>query len=100
MRDLEVIKEDPRGTSSKCPRCGGKLVEYRHRVLRYEKCGFIDDRDVIATINLYRKYIFKHSRCGVSGVALNASKPDENPRGMQRKRDEAMTSNHINLYES
>jgi len=29
-------------------------------------------------------------RCGVSGVALNASKPDENPSGVQRKRDDAM----------
>jgi putative transposase len=99
-RDLEIVKIDPRGTSSKCPICGSRLVEEEYRVLRCRKCDFIGDRDVIATINLYKKYIFKHSRCGVSGVALNASKPDENPRGMQRKKDEAMTSNHINLYES
>jgi len=37
------------------------------------------------------------SRCGVSGVALNAPKPDENPSGMQGNRDDAMT---IKQYES
>jgi len=37
-----------------------------------------------------------NSRCGVSGVALNASKPDENLSEMRGNRDEAMKSNHIN----
>jgi putative transposase len=91
-RDLEVVKVNPRGTSSKCPRCGGRLVEYGHRVLRCRKCGFVGDRDVTATINIYKKYISKHSRCGVFGVAPNAPKPDENPSGMQGNRDEAMTT--------
>jgi putative transposase len=91
-RDLEVVKINPRGTSSKCPRCGGKLVEDGYRVLRCRKCGFIGDRDVTATINIYKKYMSKYSRCGVSGVALNAPKPDENPSGMQGNKDEAMTT--------
>jgi len=95
-RNLEVVKINPRGTSSKCPRCSGKLVECGHRVLRCRKCGFLGDRDVVATINLYRKYISKHSRCGVSGVALNAPKPDENPSGMRGNKDEAMKN--IKLY--
>jgi putative transposase len=91
-RNLRVAKIDPRGTSSKCPRCSGKLVEYGHRVLRCRKCGFIGDRDVTATINIYKKYISKHSRCGVPGVAPNAPKPDENPSGMQGNKNEAMTT--------
>ena len=41
-----------------------------------------------------------NSRCGVSGVALNASKPNEVPSGMQGNRDEAMKSNHINTHKS
>ena len=41
-----------------------------------------------------------HSRCGVSGVALNAPKPDENLSGMQGNKDEAMKSNHINPHKS
>jgi hypothetical protein len=31
-------------------------------------------------------------RCGVSGVALKAPKPDENPSGMQGNKNEAMTT--------
>jgi putative transposase len=96
-RNLEAIKINPKATSSKCPRCGRKLAEYGYKVLRCRKCGFIGDRDVIATINLYKKYIKKYSRCGVPGVTLNTPKPDENPSGMQGKRDEAMK--HIKLYE-
>jgi putative transposase len=100
-RNLQVAKIDPRGTSSKCPRCGGRLVEDGYRVLRCRKCGFVGDRDVTATINIYKKYISKHSKCGVSGVAPNAPKPDENPSGMQGNRDEAMTtSSYMNSYES
>jgi hypothetical protein len=38
-----------------------------------------------------------NSRCGVSGVTLNAPKPDENLSGMQGNRDEAMTTKQ---YES
>ena len=90
-RDLEVVKINPKGTSSKCPRCGGRLVEDGYRVLRCRKCGFIGDRDVTATINIYKKYVSKYSRCGVSGVAPNAPKPDENPSGMQGNKNEAMT---------
>jgi len=90
-RGIEVAKVNPRGTSSKCPRCGKKLAKYGHRVLRCRKCSFIGDRDVVAVINLYKKFISKHSRCGVPGVALNAPKPDENPSGVQGKRDDVMT---------
>jgi putative transposase len=79
-RNLEVVKVNPRGTSSKCPRCGGKLVKYEHRVLRCRECCFMGDRDVTATLNLYRRYISKYSRCGVSGVAPNASKVWMRPR--------------------
>ena len=42
--------------------------------------------------------VSKHSRCGVSGVALNAPKPDEAPSGMQGKRDEA--NDYRELYPS
>jgi len=101
-RGLEIVKVDPRGTSSKCPRCGGKLVENGYRVLRCRKCSFIGDRDVTATINLYKKYVSRYSRCGVPGVALNAPKPDEAPSGMRGNRDEAMKniSSCMNSYES
>jgi putative transposase len=98
-RGLEVVKVNPRGTSSRCPRCGGRLVEYRYRVLRCGRCGFAGDRDVIATVNLYKKYVSRYSRCGVPGVALNAPEPDEDPSGMRGNRDEVMTaSTYISLH--
>jgi putative transposase len=100
-RNLEVVKINPKGTSSKCPRCNRKLVENKHRVLKCRKCGFIGDRDFIATLNLYRKYISKYSRCRAPGVAPNAPKPNENTSGMRGNKDEAMpTSSYMNSYES
>jgi putative transposase len=85
-RNLEVDKVDPRGKSSRCPRCGGRLVEDGYRVLRCRRCGFVGDRDVTATLNLYRRYVSKCSRCGVSGVAPNAPKPYEVPSRMRGER--------------
>jgi putative transposase len=94
-RNIKVVKINPKGTSSKCPICGDKLVENGNRVLGCKRCNFIGDRDVIATINLYKKY--KYLRCGIPGVALNAPKSDENPSGMQGNKNEAMRN--IKLYE-
>jgi putative transposase len=101
-RGLEVVKVNPRGTSSRCPRCGGRLLECGHRVLRCRRCGFVGDRDVVATLNLYRRYMSKYPRCGVPGVAPNAPEPDEAPSGMRGNGDEAMktTSSYMNLYKS
>ncbi|MCQ5337154.1 MAG: RNA-guided endonuclease TnpB family protein [Candidatus Methanomethylicia archaeon] len=101
-RNLEVVKVNPKSTSSKCPRCGGKLVKYGHRVLRCGECGFIGDRDVAATLNICKKYVSKCSRCGVLGVALNAPEPDENPSGVRGNKGDAMknTSSYMNLCES
>jgi hypothetical protein len=70
-------------------------------VLRCRKCSFIGDRDVTATVNLYRRYVSRYPRCGVPGVAPNAPEPDEDPSGMRGNGDEAMTaSSYMNSYES
>jgi len=100
-RGLEVARVNPRRTSSKCPKCGSKLADSGFRILRCSKCNYIGDRDVVATINLYKKLIL-HPRCGGLGVPPNAPKPDENPSGMQGNKDEAMkiTSTHINSHKS
>lgn len=82
-RGLRVAKVNPRGTSSECPRCGSKLAENGYRALRCNNCNYIGDRDVVAVINLYKKFTF-HSRCGAPGVALNAPEqmqPQEAMRG-------------------
>jgi len=55
---------------------------------------------VVATINLFKKFSSKYSRCEESRVSLNALKPDETLSGMRGNRDEAMKSNHINPHKS
>ena len=95
-RGLETVYVSPRKTSSRCPRCGGKLVEAGYRILKCKSCGFIGDRDIIACMNLFTRY----SRCGVPGVTLNAPKPDENPSGMQGNKNEEMTTTNINPYQT
>jgi putative transposase len=94
-RNLQVIKISPRGTSSKCPKCSKKLVENEHRILVCKRCGFMGDRDVVATMNLYKKFMSKYSRCGVSGVALNTPKQMQTQEAMRGNKYEAMT---IKLY--
>ena len=64
-KGLETIYVNPRKTSSRCPRCGGKLVEAGYRVLKCKNCGFVGDRDVVACMNLFTRY----SRCGGLGGA-------------------------------
>ena len=60
-KGLETIYVSPRKTSSRCPRCGARLVEAGYRALKCQECSFIGNRDVIACINLFIRY----PRCGV-----------------------------------
>ena len=50
---------DPRGTSSRCPRCGAKLVEVGHRRLRCPNCGLEADRDTIVILNIEGRALSK-----------------------------------------
>jgi len=97
-RGLRVVKVSPRGTSSKCPRCCSRLVEDEYRTLKCSKCSFIGDRDVVATINLYKRFMF-YSRCGEPGVSLNAPEQMQAQEAMRGNKDEAM-KNHINSYKT
>jgi len=99
-RGLGVAGVNPRGTSSKCPKCSSKLVEDGYRTLRCRNCGFIGNRDVIATINLYMRFSSKYSRCGEPGVSPNAPEQMQTQEVMRGNKDEAMKSNHINLNKS
>ncbi|PUA31599.1 MAG: transposase [Candidatus Terraquivivens tikiterensis] len=53
LNGLPVIYVNPKGTSSLCPVCGGKLAPNGHRLVSCE-CGYEDDRDVIACLNMLR----------------------------------------------
>jgi len=56
-RGVPIVKVDPRNTSSKCPFCGSKLMRGNApRQLRCPRCGFRAGRDVVAVLNLEKKY--------------------------------------------
>jgi putative transposase len=55
LEGLPVVYVNPRGTSSLCPICGGRLrAPNRHRRLKCRKCRYEDDRDVIGCLNMLR----------------------------------------------
>jgi putative transposase len=57
-RGVPVVKVDPKNTSSKCPFCGSKLMRGNApRQLKCPRCGFRAGRDVVAVLNLERKYL-------------------------------------------
>jgi len=56
---VPVVVVEPRGTSSKCPRCGGKMKENGYRLLRCPACRFEADRDTVAVLNIERKALSK-----------------------------------------
>jgi len=58
-RGVLVVVVDPRGTSTTCPRCGGKMEEVRYRFMRCIACGFEEDRDVVAVLNIERRALLK-----------------------------------------
>ncbi|MBP1449457.1 MAG: transposase [Thermoproteus sp.] len=51
-RGIPAERVPARGTSSRCPADGSKLVEVGYRTLRCPRCGLIADRDLIAALNI------------------------------------------------
>jgi len=58
-RGVPAVVVDPRGTSTTCPKCGGKMEEVGHRQMRCAACGFEEDRDVVAVLNIERRALLK-----------------------------------------
>ena len=60
-----VVKVSPKNTSRTCPRCGYVAKTRVGRVYKCPKCGFELDRQKLASINIYLKYLrmrgFPHS---------------------------------------
>jgi len=54
-RGVLVIEVDPRGTSTTCPKCGGKMKEVEYRRMKCTACGFEAGRDVVAILNIEKK---------------------------------------------
>lgn len=62
LRGIPVIYVDPSGTSTTCPKCGSKMVQVEDPVLGKRtmvctnpKCGFKEDRDTVALMNLVKR---------------------------------------------
>ena len=53
LNGIQVVYVNPHKTSSLCPICGGKLVPNGQRLLKC-MCGYENDRDVIACLNMLR----------------------------------------------
>jgi putative transposase len=55
LEGLPVVYVNPKGTSTLCPICGEKLIASNgHRQLKCSKCGYEEDRDVTACLNMLR----------------------------------------------
>jgi len=46
---------EPKGTSTKCPRCSSKMRENGYRVFKCLRCGFEADRDTVAILNIEKR---------------------------------------------
>jgi len=57
-KGVPIMRVDPRNTSSICPICNSKLMRgSAPRHLRCPRCGFEAGRDVVATLNLEKRYL-------------------------------------------
>jgi len=54
-RGVVVVEVDPKGTSTTCPKCGGKMEEAGHRRMRCTVCGFEAGRDIVAILNIEKR---------------------------------------------
>ncbi len=85
LAGLNVIYVNPRGTSRRCPICGGKLSPNGHRRLKCPRCGFEGDRDVVGALN-----VMKRAR-----EMWGASVPPEGPRVKPLAADGGRPSHHL-----
>jgi len=54
-RGVVVVEVDPKGSSTTCPKCYGKMEEVKHRHMKCIACGFKAGRDVVAILNIEKK---------------------------------------------
>jgi len=69
-RGVVVVEVDPRGTSTTCPKCGGKMEEVGHRRMKCAVCGFEAGRDVVAILNIEKRARDKLGNPAFSPLAL------------------------------
>ena len=60
-RGVVVVEVDPKGTSTTCPKCDGKMAEVGHRHVKCTVCGFEAGRDIVAILNIEKR---AHNKLG------------------------------------
>ncbi|ADI31314.1 RNA-guided endonuclease InsQ/TnpB family protein [Staphylothermus hellenicus] len=81
LNGIPVVYVNPRNTSRLCPICGGRLAPNGRRLLKCRKCGYINDRDIIACINMLRM-----RGVPVPPESLSMKFEGKNPMKMERGR--------------
>ena len=80
LNGINVTYVSPKGSSSRCPRCGEKLSPNgQYRVLKCKRCGFEEDRDAIAVLNLLRKYKINVGASSVHPESLSTKRGEDYP---------------------
>ncbi|MBX8631779.1 MAG: transposase [Thermoplasmata archaeon] len=72
MGGLPIIYVKAGGTSSKCPVCGDKLFAEEGRMMYCVKCRRRVDRDVNASINIFKRGM-RFVPVGPAGEAMNGN---------------------------
>jgi putative transposase len=54
---LKVIYVDPHYSFTHCSKCCNEMKEASHRHFKCVKCGYENDRDVIAIMSLYERVL-------------------------------------------
>ncbi|MCD6503217.1 MAG: transposase [Euryarchaeota archaeon] len=67
-----------------CPRCGSRLNPKGQRLLKREKCGITLDRDLVATLNLFKP-----------GCGSPIPRTPPNKRGRNRRTPQDGYLNHL-----
>jgi len=68
---------EPKGTSTRCPRCSSKMMENRYRVFKCPRCGFEADRDTVAVLNIEKRALTQMGGSLTTPTALQMT--DVNP---------------------
>ncbi|BBG26412.1 hypothetical protein IC007_0920 [Sulfuracidifex tepidarius] len=74
-RGMIVEFVNPSHSSVSCPKCGKRMEEVAHRYFRCSSCGYENDRDVIAIMNLNRR--------GSLTLSTAPQMRDVNPKSMR-----------------
>ncbi|MFZ8783521.1 MAG: RNA-guided endonuclease TnpB family protein, partial [Desulfurococcaceae archaeon] len=81
---VPIVIVDPKNTSSRCPRCGEKLL-YIHRLAVCKKCEFKGDRDSVGVVNIWFRALQAYAGAPGSPPRAPAVKDETRQSGGTRR---------------